>query len=73
MIIQPGKFQYYFLDDKMLEELHERTHQARNESDGDLPVDQMINGHAVEVSFIGSNTKSTPLPFGQSTESPCLT
>src|SRR5688572_29660114 len=67
MSIQAGKFQYYFLDEKRVEELHERTHDKRNESDASAP-EEMIDGHAIEVQFIGANINSTPLPFGKSRE-----
>ena len=67
MNIQAGKFQYYFLDEQRIQELHERSHGHTNESDGQ-PGEEMINGHAVEVSFIGANTTSAPLPFGKSLE-----
>lgn len=68
MVIEPGKFEYYFLDERRMEELHERTHENRNESDGDFSRDEMINGHAVRVNFLGANTRAVPLPFGQSSE-----
>jgi hypothetical protein len=68
MMIQAGKFQYYFLDEQRLEELHEQSHHSYNESDGNLPLDEMIYGHAVEVNFIGANPESLPLAFGKSAE-----
>ena len=34
MIFQSGKFQYYFLDEQRLEELHHQSHDHKNESDG---------------------------------------
>ena len=67
MIFQSGKFQYYFLDEQRLEELHHQSHDFKNESDGHADV-EMINGHAVEVNFLGANRNSAPLPFGQSSE-----
>src|SRR5688572_22949288 len=66
MLIRPGKFQYYLLDEHRMDELHHRTHQ-RSEADG-LPPEQMIDGHAVEVNLIGANVDSSPVPFGKSTE-----
>jgi hypothetical protein len=68
MSIQAGKFHYYFLDEKKIEELHEQTHGDRNESDGSVIPEEMIDGHAVEVTFLGGNTSSSPLPFGRSKE-----
>ena len=29
---------------------------------------EMIDGHAVQVNFMGANRKSLPMPFGQSSE-----
>ena len=68
MMIQSGKFQYYFLDEGHLQELHDLSHGTNNESDGNRPQNEMINGHAVEVNFIGANTNSRPSAFGQSSE-----
>ena len=67
MIFQAGKFQYYFLDEQRLEELHHQSHNQKNESDG-RSEEEMINGHAVQVNFMGANLKSLPMPFGQSSE-----
>jgi hypothetical protein len=67
MIFQSGKFQYYFLDEQRLEELHHQSHNRKNESDG-RDDNEMIDGHAVEVNFMGANRKSLPMPFGQSSE-----
>src|SRR5918993_2703059 len=67
MIFQSGKFQYYFLDEERMEELHHRSHNHNNESDGQSGP-EIINGHAVEVNFIGSNKLAKPLPFGRSSE-----
>lgn len=68
MFVQPGQFKYYFLDEERMEALHERTHEKRNESDGQLAPNEMINGHVVEVNFIGGNTKALAHPFGKSHE-----
>ncbi|HEX6227289.1 MAG TPA: hypothetical protein VFZ52_22890, partial [Chryseolinea sp.] len=67
MIFQSGKFQYYFLDEQRMEELHQHSHDNRNESDASRGM-EMINGHAVEVTFLGANRSSIPLPFGKSSE-----
>src|SRR6188768_2195442 len=68
MSIEPGGFRYYFLDEKRLEELHEQTHLARSEADGQKLVDDVIRGNAVHVNFIGANQNAMPMPFGKSNE-----
>jgi hypothetical protein len=68
MSIEPGGFRYYFLDEKRLEELHEQTHLARSEADGQKLVDDIICGSAVHVNFIGANRNAMPMPFGKSKE-----
>jgi hypothetical protein len=68
MLVRPGKFQYYFLDEERIEALHEQLHAKRNESDGGVAPGQMINGHAVEVNFIGANANASPSVSGRSTE-----
>lgn len=68
MLVRPGKFQYYFLDERRMEELHEQLHERRNESDGGFTPGQMINGHAVEVNFVGANSNSVPSVIGRSSE-----
>ncbi len=66
MFIEPGAFHYYFLDEHQLQERHEQTHRADNDG---VPVDDgMIDGHAMQVKFIGSTGKSDPQPFGKSSE-----
>lgn len=65
MFIQPGRFTYCLLDGLALNRMHERSHSHRNESDGTLHADEKINGHIVEVTFLGANEKAIPLPFGR--------
>ena len=66
MFIEPGAFHYYFLDEPKIQEKHEQTHGTNNDG---VPVDDgMIDGHAVQVNFIGSTGKSDPQPFGKSSE-----
>ncbi|MBL7856347.1 MAG: gliding motility-associated C-terminal domain-containing protein [Cyclobacteriaceae bacterium] len=67
MMIEPGKFNYYLVDEKRLEELHEQSHHVPTESGGNIEPAITINGHAVEVTFIGANRSSIPMPFGKST------
>lgn len=64
MTVGPGGFSYYLLDNKKIRELHDASHSA---PDSEADVDQMIRGHFVQTSFIGSNAAS-PVAFGKSTE-----
>ncbi|MDH4093030.1 MAG: PKD domain-containing protein [Cyclobacteriaceae bacterium] len=68
MFIQPGGFSYYFLDEQKMQALHEHTHDQNNESGGTFQDDQMIDGIAINVDFIGSNKQLLPKPFGKSRE-----
>ncbi len=68
MVIRPGKFQYYLLDENRMQELHERAHHSISESDGRGTLGEMIKGHSVGVTFLGANSSSVPFPFGQSPE-----
>jgi hypothetical protein len=68
MSVQPGKFRYVFLDENRMEELHQHSHKEVNESDGRYHGGEMINGHVVEVNFIGANVHSSPSTFGRSLE-----
>ena len=68
MFIQPGGFRYYFLDERKMQEMHEHTHNGDNESGGAHADDQMVDGYAIDVTFIGANLQSTPKSFGKSTE-----
>ena len=61
MMIGPGKFSYYFVDQKRIQELHDRSHQG----EPDASTDWNIKGHAVQANFIGANLQSVPLPFGR--------
>lgn len=64
MLIGPGKFAYYLVDQKHLEERHHHSHNA---AEPDAGVNLNIRKHAVIVNFIGSNP-NTPQPFGKSAE-----
>ncbi|WP_276372094.1 PKD domain-containing protein [Chryseolinea sp. H1M3-3] len=68
MVIRPGTFQYYLLDENRMHELHERGHHDVVESSGRGELGEMINGHSISVSFLGANRASVPFPFGQSSE-----
>ncbi|HYG18228.1 MAG TPA: PKD domain-containing protein [Ohtaekwangia sp.] len=66
MMVETGRFRYYFLDEQRLEALHDRGHHAVNESDGGtVAAGEKINGVSVDVSFPGSNQSSNPLPIGR--------
>ena len=65
MYVQPGQFNYILVDEKKLEEIHERTHTKRNESDGKIDPAESINKHLLQVNFIGANPNAVPQPFGQ--------
>ena len=68
MHVSPGKFQYYLLNEDRMQELHEQLHERRNEGDGRFNPGQMIDGHAVEVNFIGANPTANSEAIGQSSE-----
>ena len=68
MFIQPGGFTYYFLDEGKMQEMHEHSHAGNNESDGTAYGDQMIDGYAIDVKFMGANKQLVPKPFGKSSE-----
>ena len=68
MLVSPGKFQYFLLDEDRMQTLHERLHERKNETDGRVAPGQMINGHAVEVTFIGANQTAGSTAMGQSSE-----
>jgi hypothetical protein len=65
MLIEPGKFSYYFLDTRRIDELHEEGHHSEA---GRGFTDEMINAHSVVVSLQGSNVSSVPQSFGRSDE-----
>ncbi|HEY9048027.1 MAG TPA: PKD domain-containing protein [Ohtaekwangia sp.] len=67
MVLEPGRFVYYFLDEQKLQQLHERSHYPANVQESDL-TDYMIDGHMVQVNFTGANQQSIPMPFGRSSE-----
>lgn len=69
MFIGPGGFNYYFLDEARLQELHEGSHEkVIQESDGRPLDDQMINGSSLAVTFVNANSTLTPEAFGKSSE-----
>jgi len=66
MHLSAGQFTYFFLDQKKLQDMHERGHHTTVTSElhqtGD---DNSVKGQMIHVTFTGSNPKSTPLPFGK--------
>jgi hypothetical protein len=65
MTIGPGKFQYYLVDEKHIQELHDGLH---DDDEDDIARDPYIAGHSVRATFVGSNLGAVPLPFGRSEE-----
>ena len=65
MLIEPGRFSYYFVDTKRLDELHDEGHHSEA---GRSFNDEMINAHSVVVSLKNSNRSSMPKSFGKSKE-----
>lgn len=66
MQVKRGGFAYTFIDQDRLTELHERGHTDAEVSKNDL--DLKIQGHQVNVNFIGSNRNASPVPFGKLSE-----
>ena len=66
MFIEPGVFHYYFFDESKIQALHDQSH--RPDNDGIPDDDWMIDGHAVQVKLLGSNSNSEPRMFGKSSE-----
>src|SRR6478609_10806494 len=64
MIVKPGSFNYYFLDQQKIERFHERSHQAYRESSLKKETDQ-IGGRMIAVNFLGSNPDAKPRPFNK--------
>jgi gliding motility-associated-like protein len=66
MLVRNGGFSYVFLDQKHLQDLHERNHSPN------LFIDEsdlsQINGVTVNVNFLGSNYDATRTASGKSTE-----
>src|SRR6187431_2335431 len=51
MFISAGSFQYFFLDQKKLEEFHERSHERMNEQRGQ-GEDNLVDGVGISVNFL---------------------
>jgi hypothetical protein len=65
MLIEPGKFSYYFVDTRRIEELHEEGHHSE---EGKNLAGEKINAHSVTVRLAGANRFAVPQPFGRSDE-----
>jgi len=66
MIVKPGSFSYFFLDQKKIERLHERTHQPYREASLGKETDK-IGGRMIAVNFLGSNRDVIAKPFNKLT------
>lgn len=59
-----GGFSYTFIDQQRMEELHDFGH--RNEKESARQTSEiLIQGHRVQVSFLGSNKGAVPQPFNK--------
>ena len=66
MLLQAGRFRYYFLDGQRLEQLHEVGHDSFNEStSASTTGDEIINGRLLEVNFLGFNKSNRISSFGE--------
>ena len=66
LMLSPGQFSLYLLDQQKANEAHLRLHGQVNESDGEEDFDDQIDGHHVQLKFrdalsIGSPRVSQPL------------
>ncbi|MBX2898685.1 MAG: gliding motility-associated C-terminal domain-containing protein [Cyclobacteriaceae bacterium] len=61
--LQRAGFSYTFIDQQKLNEVHELSHRATNESDNSS-LNLTLNGHRVDVHFKGANVNSRPQAFG---------
>ncbi len=62
MGLNAGGFSYTFIDQQRLDELHDQGHHSENEV---TATDLNIQAHRVQVSFVGANKKSVPLPINK--------
>jgi hypothetical protein len=62
MALNAGGFTYTFIDQERLDELHDQGHHSENEV---RTSDFQIAAHQVQVSFLGANKASTPLPINK--------
>jgi len=64
MFLQPGRFDYYFVDGQEIKEIHQRAHGEQNEANGKAAFDTNIQAHYLRVNFLGANPESMPMPVG---------
>jgi hypothetical protein len=64
MMVKPGSFTYYFLDQQKIERLHEGTHQPYRETSL-KKEDDKIGGRKIVVNFLGSNPNIAPKPLNK--------
>lgn len=64
MIVKPGSFNYYFLDQQKIERLHDGTHQPYRETSLKKETDK-IGGRMIAVQFLGSNSNTRAKPFNK--------
>src|SRR5688572_2949412 len=67
MVVKPGVFRYIFVDEQRMEQLHQHAHGPRESSTTPLE-NEKIDGHVVDVNFIGARSNLLPLSFGKSLE-----
>jgi len=66
MHLLSGGFSYTFIDQQRMDELHDFGH--RNENESSLASEIQIQGHRVQISFLGSNKQAIPQPFNKQPE-----
>jgi hypothetical protein len=66
--LQAGSFRYSFLDQRKIEELHDQSHGKNKEMDSHHALNHQIDGQIIQATFIGSNVRATPQPFGELSE-----
>lgn len=62
MALNVGGFTYTFIDQERLDELHDQGHHSESEV---RTSDLQIPAHRVQVSFVGANKTSIPLPINK--------
>lgn len=68
MFLSPGQFSVYVFDEDKRNEKHARQHGHVNESDGAKISDDHINGHHLQINFLGADVSSSPKGFFPSKE-----
>ncbi|MBX2963499.1 MAG: gliding motility-associated C-terminal domain-containing protein [Cyclobacteriaceae bacterium] len=68
LLLTPGKFSLYLLDQQKMNEAHMRLHGYINEADGTEPFEDKVDGHHVQLLFEGSSRSITPVASGRTRE-----